>query len=71
MKDGLASGEVINWEPLVEQVKRYEFDALGIATPIRMSATEANTETMPTLIPPSTVVAGPVSDWWAIFFTGA
>ena len=34
MKDGLASGEVINWEPLVEQVKQYEFDALGIATPI-------------------------------------
>ncbi|MBC8472666.1 MAG: DUF3326 domain-containing protein, partial [Planctomycetes bacterium] len=23
-----------NWEPLVEQVKQYEFDALGIATPI-------------------------------------
>jgi len=34
MKDGLASGEVINWEPLVAQVKQYEFDALGIATPI-------------------------------------
>ena len=34
MKDGLASGEVINWKPLVEQVKQYEFDALGIATPI-------------------------------------
>jgi len=34
MKDGLATGEVINWEPLVEQVKQYEFDALGIATPI-------------------------------------
>lgn len=34
MKDGLASGEVVNWEPLVAQVKQYEFDALGIATPI-------------------------------------
>ena len=34
MKDGLAGGEVINWEPLVEQVKQHEFDALGIATPI-------------------------------------
>ncbi|MBN1852020.1 MAG: DUF3326 domain-containing protein [Pirellulales bacterium] len=34
MKNGLASGEVINWKPLVEQVQQYEFDALGIATPI-------------------------------------
>jgi hypothetical protein len=34
MKDGLASGEVVNWEPLVEQVRQHEFDALGIATPI-------------------------------------
>jgi len=34
MKDGLATGDVVNWEPLVEQVKRHEFDALGIATPI-------------------------------------
>ena len=34
MKNGLASGKVTNWKPLVEQVKRHEFDALGIATPI-------------------------------------
>jgi len=34
MKDGLASGEVVNWEPLVEQVQHHQFDALGIATPI-------------------------------------
>jgi len=37
MKDGLATGDVINWEPLVEQVKRHEFDALGIATPITIA----------------------------------
>jgi len=34
MKDGLATGTVENWEELVEQVKKYEFDALGIATKI-------------------------------------
>lgn len=34
MKDGIATGEVKNWKQLVEQVKKYEFDALGIATPI-------------------------------------
>jgi len=37
MKDGLATGDVVNWEPLVEQVKRHEFDALGIATPITIA----------------------------------
>jgi len=39
IKDGLATGEVINWEPLVEQVRQYEFDALGIATPITIDET--------------------------------
>ncbi len=34
MKNGLATGEVVNCGPLVEQVKQYEFDALRIATPI-------------------------------------
>jgi len=34
MKNGLATGEVVNWESLVEQVQQYQFDALGIATPI-------------------------------------
>jgi hypothetical protein len=39
MKNGLASGEVVNWKSLVEQVKHYEFDALGIATPITIDET--------------------------------
>jgi hypothetical protein len=34
MKDGIATGEVKNWKELVEQVREYEYDALGIATPI-------------------------------------
>jgi len=34
MKDGIATGQVKNWKELVEQVKKYDFDALGIATPI-------------------------------------
>lgn len=34
MKDGIATGDVINWKELVEQVRELEFDALGIATPI-------------------------------------
>ena len=37
--NGCASGEVYGWEELVEQVKDYEFDALGIATPIEVSPT--------------------------------
>ena len=39
-------------------------------TPIKMSATEAATDTMPVLMPLSTVVAGPVSVCTAIFLTG-
>jgi hypothetical protein len=35
-----------------------------------MRSTEAATDTMPVLTPPRIVVAGPVSDCWAIFFTG-
>ncbi len=35
-----------------------------------MSTTEAATDTMPAEMPPRMVVAGPVSDCWAIFFTG-
>ncbi|MDY0170441.1 MAG: DUF3326 domain-containing protein, partial [Thermoguttaceae bacterium] len=38
MKDGVATGEVRNWEELVEQVKDLEFDALGLATPITIDA---------------------------------
>ncbi len=34
MKDGIATGKVKGWKELVEQVKKYEFDALGLATPI-------------------------------------
>jgi hypothetical protein len=34
MKNGCASGDVIGWEDLVEQVSQYDFDALAIATPI-------------------------------------
>jgi len=34
MKNGIATGQVRNWKELVEQVKQYDFDALGIATPI-------------------------------------
>jgi len=33
-KDGRATGEVLGWEELVQQVWQYEFDALAIATPI-------------------------------------
>ena len=32
--------------------------------------TDAATDTMPVETPESTVVAGPVSDWFAIFLTG-
>lgn len=38
MKDGIATGEVLNWRELVEQVKDLEFDALGLATPITIDA---------------------------------
>lgn len=34
MENGVATGDVINWRELVEQVNEHEFDALGIATPI-------------------------------------
>ena len=34
MKDGLATGDVNGWEELVEQVSKYSYDALAIATPI-------------------------------------
>jgi len=34
MENGIATGDVINWKELVEQVREHEFDALGIATPI-------------------------------------
>ncbi len=37
MENGLATGDVIHWKELVEQVKKYEFDALAIATPITIS----------------------------------
>ena len=33
--DGSATGEVLGWEELVEQVSNYQFDALAIATPIK------------------------------------
>ncbi len=38
MKNGVATGEVLNWKELVEQVKDLEFDALGLATPITIDA---------------------------------
>ena len=38
--------------------------------PMRTRTTEAATDTMPAEMPPRTVVAGPVSDCWAIFLTG-
>jgi hypothetical protein len=38
MKDGMATGEVLHWQELVEQVKDLEFDALGLATPITIDA---------------------------------
>jgi len=34
MKNGCATGDVYNWKELVKQVKKHDFDALGIATPI-------------------------------------
>lgn len=34
MEEGLATGDVLGWEELVEQVKDYSFDALAISTPI-------------------------------------
>jgi hypothetical protein len=37
MENGIATGDVIGWEELVEQVRELEFDALGIATPITIS----------------------------------
>ncbi|MCF7730243.1 MAG: DUF3326 domain-containing protein [Akkermansiaceae bacterium] len=38
IENGIAGGDVINWEALVEQVKDLEYDALGIATPITIDA---------------------------------
>ena len=37
MEGGKATGDVEGWEDLVHQVNDYEFDALGIATPITIS----------------------------------
>lgn len=34
MEDGVATGDVLNWQELVTQVRELEYDALGIATPI-------------------------------------
>lgn len=36
IKKGIATGEVLGWEELVEQVWRYEFDALAIASVIEV-----------------------------------
>jgi hypothetical protein len=38
MNNGVATGEVLNWKELVEQVRDLEFDALGLATPITIDA---------------------------------
>jgi hypothetical protein len=37
MENGIATGDVLGWEELVEQVKNYDFDALAIHTPIEVS----------------------------------
>ena len=37
MKNGMATGEVLNWRELVDQVKDLEFDA-GLATPITIDS---------------------------------
>jgi len=37
MENGIATGDVIGWKELVEQVRELEYDALGIATPITIS----------------------------------
>jgi len=37
MKNEIATGEVKGWMELIEQVNEYDFDALGIATPITIS----------------------------------
>ena len=37
MKDGKATGKVLGWEELVGQVRKYDFDALAIHTPINVS----------------------------------
>ena len=34
MENGIAVGDVLNWQELVAQVQEHEYDALGIATPI-------------------------------------
>ena len=36
-ENGIATGKVEGWMELVEQVNKYDFDALGIATPITIS----------------------------------
>ncbi len=38
MKNGLATGEVENWQELVAQVREHDFDALAIATPITVDS---------------------------------
>ncbi|MDD5090885.1 MAG: DUF3326 domain-containing protein [Candidatus Wallbacteria bacterium] len=37
IRKGIATGDVENWKELVKQVKKYDFDALAIATPITIS----------------------------------
>lgn len=37
LRNGLATGEVLGWEELVEQVWRYDFDALAIASLVEVS----------------------------------
>jgi len=38
IENGIAGGDVLNWEELVAQVRDLEYDALGIATPITVDA---------------------------------
>jgi hypothetical protein len=38
MEGPVATGDVLNWKELVDQVKQLEFDALGLATPITIDA---------------------------------
>lgn len=38
-ENGIATGTVLGWKELIEQVKKYDFDALAIATPIKIDKT--------------------------------
>lgn len=38
MENGIAVGDVLNWQELVAQVQEHEYDALGIATPITIDS---------------------------------